>query len=125
MRISCGTVAWGAMLFWVEFLSNYNTNFWSDESNVCVVEADEYDRSFLKLHPDIAVISSMDADHLDIYGTGEAVEEAFIAFSGKLKIGGTLVNKYGLPLPQPGEDILQIRYHLTDPELTSMQRIYG
>ena len=54
--------------------SNYNTNFWSSERNVCVVEADEYDRSFLKLHPDIAVISSMDADHLDIYGTTAAVE---------------------------------------------------
>ncbi len=40
---------------------NYNTNFWSSERNVCVVEADEYDRSFLKLNPDIAVISSMDA----------------------------------------------------------------
>ena len=46
--------------------ANYNTNFWSSERNVCVVEADEYDRSFLKLKPDIAVISAMDADHLDI-----------------------------------------------------------
>jgi UDP-N-acetylmuramate--alanine ligase len=73
--------------------SNYNTNFWSHKNNICVVEADEYDRSFLKLHPDIAVISSMDADHLDIYGTGEAVNEAFIAFSRKIKSGGTLVQK--------------------------------
>ncbi len=47
---------------------NYNSNFWSNEHNVCVVEADEYDRSFLKLSPDIAVITAMDADHLDIYG---------------------------------------------------------
>src|SRR5580692_11356024 len=44
---------------------NYNSNFWSDRRNVCVVEADEYDRSFLKLSPDIAVITAMDADHLD------------------------------------------------------------
>jgi UDP-N-acetylmuramate--alanine ligase len=95
--------------------SNYNTNFWSSERNVCVVEADEYDRSFLKLRPDIAVISSMDADHLDIYGTGEAVEAAFIAFSSKIKNGGTLINKYGLPLPHPGKDILQNEYHLSDP----------
>ncbi len=51
--------------------ANYNTNFWSHKNNICVVEADEYDRSFLKLHPDIAVISSMDADHLDIYGTAK------------------------------------------------------
>ncbi len=75
---------------------NYNSNFWSNERNVCVVEADEYDRSFLKLSPDIAVITAMDADHLDIYGTAEAVDEAFIDFSGKLKPGGLLVHKFGL-----------------------------
>ncbi|HMH22251.1 MAG TPA: Mur ligase domain-containing protein [Puia sp.] len=75
---------------------NYNSNFWSDPRNVCVVEADEYDRSFLKLTPDIAVITSMDADHLDIYGTAEEVQRAFIEFSGKLKPGGLLLNKRGL-----------------------------
>ena len=75
---------------------NYNSNFWSNERNVCVVEADEYDRSFLKLSPDIAVITAMDADHLDIYGTEEAVQQAFIDFSGKLKKGGLLVSKFGL-----------------------------
>ena len=93
---------------------NYNTNFWSDKNNICVVEADEYDRSFLKLHPDIAVISSMDADHLDIYGTREAVEEAFIAFSRKIKSGGTLVRKHGLPIPKPEGNVQQLSYHLTD-----------
>ncbi len=93
---------------------NYNTNFWSDKNNICVVEADEYDRSFLKLHPDIAVISSMDADHLDIYGTREAVEEAFLAFSKKIKSGGTLVQKHGLPIPKPAANIQQVSYHLTD-----------
>ncbi len=94
--------------------TNYQTNFWSHQNNLCVVEADEYDRSFLKLHPDIAVISSMDADHLDIYGTGGAVEEAFISFSKKIKSGGTLVQKHGLPIPKPNGDIRQLSYHLTD-----------
>jgi UDP-N-acetylmuramate--alanine ligase len=75
---------------------NYNSNFWSDKRNVCVVEADEYDRSFLKLSPDIAVITAMDADHLDIYGTAREVEQAFIDFSGKIKEGGTLLSKQGL-----------------------------
>lgn len=75
---------------------NYNSNFWSDRNNVCVVEADEYDRSFLKLSPDIAVITAMDADHLDIYGTAAAVEQAFIDFSGKVKPGGLLLSKWGL-----------------------------
>jgi len=75
---------------------NYNSNFWSDKRNVCVVEADEYDRSFLKLSPNIAVITAMDADHLDIYGTAQAVEQAFIDFSGKIKPGGLLLSKWGL-----------------------------
>jgi UDP-N-acetylmuramate--alanine ligase len=77
---------------------NYNSNFWSDERNVCVVEADEYDRSFLRLSPDIAVITAMDADHLDIYGTAAAVGQAFIDFSRRLKPGGLLVSKKGLVL---------------------------
>ena len=75
---------------------NYNTNFWRHKRNVCVVEADEYDRSFLKLTPDIAVITSMDADHLDIYGTEQSMQDAFIEFSRKLKPGGTLFTKKGL-----------------------------
>lgn len=75
---------------------NYATNFWSSEKNVCVVEADEYDRSFLKLHPDIAVITAMDADHLDIYGTAEQMEQAFIEFSGNVRAGGLLITQFGL-----------------------------
>ncbi|HEY8893817.1 MAG TPA: Mur ligase family protein, partial [Niastella sp.] len=75
---------------------NYNSNYWSDKRNTCVVEADEYDRSFLRLSPNIAVISAMDPDHLDIYGTAEAMEEAFIEFAGKIKPDGLLISKYGL-----------------------------
>ncbi|MEO7523903.1 MAG: cyanophycin synthetase, partial [Ferruginibacter sp.] len=84
--------------------SNYNTNFWSQApaklgstaKNVSVAEADEYDRSFLKLSPDIAVVTSMDPDHLDIYGTAEKLEDAFIEFTSKIKPGGLLISKYGL-----------------------------
>ena len=75
---------------------NYGTNFWSSDKNVCVIEADEYDRSFLKLSPDVAVVSAMDPDHLDIYGDAEAMEQAFIDFSTKLRPGGLLVSKFGL-----------------------------
>ena len=75
---------------------NYGTNFWSSEKNVCVIEADEYDRSFLKLGPDIAIVSAMDPDHLDIYGTAEAMEKAFIDFSARLKADGLLLSKFGL-----------------------------
>ncbi len=76
--------------------ANYQTNFWSSEKNVCVIEADEYDRSFLKLSPDVAVVTAIDPDHLDIYGTPEEFEKAFIQFSQKVKDGGCLIIKYGL-----------------------------
>ncbi|HSK13992.1 MAG TPA: Mur ligase family protein, partial [Phnomibacter sp.] len=76
--------------------ANYNTNFWASERNVCVIEADEYDRSFLKLSPDIAVVTSMDPDHLDIYHTAEAMEQAFVDFAGNTKNGGLLLYKHGL-----------------------------
>ncbi|WP_132053013.1 UDP-N-acetylmuramate--L-alanine ligase [Pseudocnuella soli] len=76
--------------------TNYGTNFWSSERDVCVVEADEYDRSFLKLSPDVAVVTAMDADHLDIYGTEEALQDAFVQFAQGLKKGGLLLHKHGL-----------------------------
>ena len=75
---------------------NYGTNFWSSNNNVVVVEADEYDRSFLKLSPNIAVISAMDADHLDIYGDEKNMQDAFVAFGNKIKEDGLLINKFGL-----------------------------
>ncbi|MBS1599672.1 MAG: UDP-N-acetylmuramate--L-alanine ligase [Bacteroidetes bacterium] len=93
---------------------NYNSNFWSSEKNTCVIEADEYDRSFLKLSPDIAVITAMDADHLDIYGTAEAVEDAFIAFSGKVKPGGLLLAKQGLSRTKDLQAPSRMSYSLDD-----------
>lgn len=76
--------------------SNYGKNFWSSDKQVAVIEADEYDRSFLKLSPDIALLTAMDADHLDIYGTAEEVEAAFIQYSSNIKPNGTLLAKHGL-----------------------------
>lgn len=76
--------------------ANYNSNFWSSERNMCVIEADEYDRSFLKLSPDLAVISAMDADHLDIYGTVKSMQDAFIQFAAKVKPEGVLFVKEGI-----------------------------
>ena len=75
---------------------NYDRNYWSSDNDTAVVEADEYDRSFLKLHPDIAVLTAMDADHLDIYGTVEEMEQAFIQYTANIKPGGTLIAKHGL-----------------------------
>lgn len=75
---------------------NYESNYWSSVNDTAVVEADEYDRSFLKLHPDIAVLTSMDPDHLDIYGTVEEMEAAFIQYTKNIKKDGTLLVKHGL-----------------------------
>jgi len=75
---------------------NYETNFWSSEKNICVVEADEYDRSFLKLNPNVAIITAMDADHLDIYGDERSMQDAFVAFGNKVKEDGLLISKFGL-----------------------------
>ena len=93
---------------------NYNTNFWSAERALCVVEADEYDRSFLRLRPDIAVITAMDADHLDIYGTEETMQEAFIEFTRKIKPGGCLLVKKGLRRSAELQAGRVLTYHLSD-----------
>ncbi len=78
--------------------TNYETNVLFGSSDIVVVEADEYDRSFLTLHPDIAVITSMDADHLDIYGDHEHLTDSFKQFASQIKMGGVLIRKKGLPL---------------------------
>ena len=65
-------------------VENYNSNLIGSGKTITVVEADEFDRSFLHLHPNIACITSMDADHLDIYGTSEAIEESFVEFANKI-----------------------------------------
>ena len=75
---------------------NYNSNLILGDDKVSVVEADEFDRSFLKLSPNIACVTSMDADHLDIYGDSEALNESFIEFTNKVE--NTLIVAKGLPL---------------------------
>ncbi len=89
--------------------TNYQSNFWSSPNPVAVIEADEYDRSFLKLFPDVISISSMDPDHLDIYGTPEEMESAFIQFTKNLKPEGLLLTKKGLKR----EGDFNITNHLT------------
>ena len=78
--------------------TNYDSNVLFGDNNTMVVEADEYDRSFLTLHPDIAIITSMDADHLDIYGDKMHLVESFKQFASQLKSGGRLIYRNGLEL---------------------------
>jgi UDP-N-acetylmuramate--alanine ligase len=75
---------------------NYNSNLILGGNKISVVEADEFDRSFLKLAPNIACITSMDADHLDIYGEQTALEESFKEFSAK--VSDKIIVKKGLPI---------------------------
>lgn len=77
---------------------NYNSNLILNGTEVSVVEADEFDRSFLTLSPNIACITSMDADHLDIYGDALALKKSFEDFSKKIKPKGVLFVKNGLPI---------------------------
>ena len=84
-------------------VENYNSNLIGNGKTITVVEADEFDRSFLYLHPDIACITSMDSDHLDIYGSKAALEASFLEFSDKI----TDKNKFFLTkdLPLKGMSI--------------------
>jgi UDP-N-acetylmuramate--alanine ligase len=72
---------------------NYNTNLLLADNNLMVAEADEYDRSFLHLFPDVAVVTSVDADHLDVYGSLEEVQRAFKNFVSQIKPSGALIIK--------------------------------
>lgn len=90
---------------------NYNTNFLISHNPVVVAEADEFDRSFLQLHPEIAVITAMDADHLDIYSDISHVREAFREFASQTS--GTVIAKYGLPI-RPGDTTAKLLTYAYD-----------
>jgi UDP-N-acetylmuramate--alanine ligase len=76
---------------------DFNDNFFHSGDEYSVVEADEFDRSFLRLSPNVACVTSIDADHLDIYGNEDSVIDSFKEFVSKIKQGGTLIYRNGLP----------------------------
>lgn len=90
--------------------ANFGSNLALGKGNRFAVEADEYDRSFLRLHPDIAVVTSVEADHLDIYGTYENVKKAFSQFISQIKEGGTLIIKKGIDVAIENSGIKVYRY---------------
>ena len=94
---------------------NFDSNLVLGEGRRLAVEADEFDRSFLQLNPDLAVITSADADHLDIYGTHEAVKEAFSQFVDRIKSGGALVIKEGVDIELRNSNIDIYRYSFDQP----------
>lgn len=91
---------------------NYDTNLLTSHTPVVVAEADEFDRSFLQLHPEIAVITAMDADHLDIYGDLEHVHVAFKEFASQ--VSGTVIAKLGLDITEADTKAKILRYHFND-----------
>jgi UDP-N-acetylmuramate--alanine ligase len=90
---------------------NYGTNLLlpDNNSNLMVAEADEFDRSFLRLFPEMAVITWMDPDHLDIYGTAGQLVDAFATFTGQINKGGTLLHRKGVAIDRAWNS--QIRYY--------------
>ena len=96
-------------------LRNYNTNFLLDtQSDFSVIEADEYDRSFYHLRPTVAVVTSTDADHLDIYGTEEAYLESFAHFTELIVPGGTLIKHTGLKMRERVADGVKVYTYSRD-----------
>lgn len=93
---------------------NYDTNLLVSRNETIVAEADEFDRSFLQLFPEIAVITSMDADHLDIYSDIKNMHEAFKAFAGQ--VSGTVITKIGLPVTSEDTKANILRYSYDDPD---------
>ncbi len=93
-------------------LRNYNSNFLlSTTSPYSVIEADEFDRSFHHLHPYVAVVTSTDPDHLDIYGTAENYLESFAHFTELIQPGGSLIIHTGLAMePRVGDDVKTYTY---------------
>ncbi len=93
---------------------NYGTNLLTGSSNEVVVEADEYDRSFLHLHPAIAAITAMDADHLDVYGDVETMRDAYRSFASN--VSEILICKQGLPLRREVTAARMLSYSMTEPQ---------
>ncbi len=91
--------AGGCTAFLGGISKNYATNLLLSHAPALVAEADEFDRSFLQLFPQIAIITAADPDHLDIYGTPEAMQQAFVDFAAQVKPGGVLIVKAGVDLP--------------------------
>jgi len=95
---------------------NYDTNFLTNGSDTYIIEADEYDRSFHRLYPDIAIVTATDDDHLEIYGDHAHVVEAYEIFVSQIKEKGTLIYKKHIGISEGAMPSLAFSYHLDDKE---------
>lgn len=108
-------VTGGGSAFLGGLSKNFDSNLVLGEGRRLAVEADEFDRSFLRLYPDVAVVTSADPDHLDIYGTHEAMKEAFSQFIAQIRPGGALILKHGVDLAIDNPSIRIYRYAYDTP----------
>ena len=108
-------VTGGGSAFLGGISKNFAGNLVLGSGDRLAVEADEFDRSFLRLRPDVAVITSVAPDHLDIYGTFEAVREAFGQFASLVKPGGHIIIKRGVDIDLPTEGVTVWRYSCDEP----------
>ncbi len=107
----------GGNAFLGGIVANYSSNLLTDaQSEIVVVEADEYDRSFLHLYPQMAIVTSLDPDHLDIYGDPKGYREGFDQFVAQIKPGGTLLYRKGIytTLPQCAEGVRLFSYAMNE-----------
>lgn len=107
---------YGCSAFLGGIASNYNSNYLQSDNDVVVIEADEFDRSFHRLAPDMAVITAVDTDHLDIYGSKKNIDEAFIEFTHKISEEGFLVIKQGQSINNSLPVLDKAFYSLQDSE---------
>ncbi len=112
--------------------SNFNTNYVGHPSaEYSVIEADEFDRSFLQLKPFASIITAMDPDHLDIYGTVENFQKGFQEYAALIDEGGLLVSRFGLPLSTKAENYTysvendRADFHITDLRFENEQFLFS
>lgn len=104
----------GCSAFLGGIATNYNSNYIQHDNDVVVIEADEFDRSFHRLAPDMGVITAIDTDHLDIYGSKENIEDAFVEFAEKISEDGFLVIKQGTAIEERLPTLDKAFYSLMD-----------
>jgi UDP-N-acetylmuramate--alanine ligase len=106
----------GCSAFLGGIMKNYSSNLIVDDRTEWIVtEADEFDRSFLHLTPEIALITWIDSDHLDIYSTKDEIRKSFESFASGVKNGGTIVLKKGIEVMPEGKNVRSFTYSLDDP----------
>ena len=111
---NCSSTSGTGSAFLGAISKNFGTNMVLGSGDRVAIEADEFDRSFLQLNPNVALITSIDADHLDIYGNHQSLLDAFTDFTSKITDGGALIYKYGLELKVNNENISIYKYSIDD-----------